>query len=414
MDARQNADTRLPEGERVDLGGLVLCETFTPSTVSTLESVLAKWPGNRSRSREELLEALEQARTGTRAGFVSLGVVRRTGQSTFGGMTRDSTLPGSVEAAWLQLHFVVPSVSVVVVVFTFTEDASDLSLLLRQDYRTHMPDPHLSVYGRFAWLRSRNPWSRPKSFGHGGAMVTAEQAKARACEELMALRESECRDWLRSKLPGRFAKASPTVQPAARLMFTQVTVPFSDRSGWSRVCGLAAGIDIFRCEAPGGWALRDSRWRVSGRPSLLVVAARRVDVAKNVGPGQRGDSNWHLTQGFQFEQSDLLALHALESLLVLYGTELAKLRDGISRRPQRRAPVREARQLDAFLTGDGLDAATIAPDVSTLTHDLARFRWDVPEYIEDRVSLPGLPQTGEATNHLLALHVSLQSRAQRL
>jgi hypothetical protein len=63
FDKRDNDASRLPTGEEVHLGGLVLAEAFTPSTISALKRALAEFPGNRER-KVEWLANLEQGRSG--------------------------------------------------------------------------------------------------------------------------------------------------------------------------------------------------------------------------------------------------------------------------------------------------------------------------------------------------------------
>lgn len=63
-DDRQNSATRLPADETVHLGGVVLCEAFTPSTVSALYEVLRKWPDRDERRRDEWVAELDRSRSG--------------------------------------------------------------------------------------------------------------------------------------------------------------------------------------------------------------------------------------------------------------------------------------------------------------------------------------------------------------
>ena len=84
FDKRDNDASRLSTGEEIHLGGLVLAEAFTPSTISALKRALAEFPGNRER-KAEWLANLEQGRSvGGSGGWQSLGVVRRPGDFGFG------------------------------------------------------------------------------------------------------------------------------------------------------------------------------------------------------------------------------------------------------------------------------------------------------------------------------------------
>jgi hypothetical protein len=63
-DARGNELTRLPDGESVHVGGLVLAEVFTPSTVSRLYETLRKWPGDNNHRRADWVADLDRCRSG--------------------------------------------------------------------------------------------------------------------------------------------------------------------------------------------------------------------------------------------------------------------------------------------------------------------------------------------------------------
>lgn len=73
----------------------------------------------------------------------------------------------------------------------------------------------------------------------------------------------------------------------------------------------------------------------------------------------------------------------------IYVSRLAELRDRAATQRRFRRPVREARELETYLLRDGLDAATITANVTSLTENLNSFRWNVPEYLEDRGDIAG-------------------------
>ena len=78
-------------------------------------------------------------------------------------------------------------------------------------------------------------------------------------------------------------------------------------------------------------------------------------------------------------------------------------------------PVRQAREFDKYLMGDGLDASTVASDLRTFAENLQRFRWSVPEYSEDRDEYPEPIRSRAAPAELVpTLCTSLSSQAARL
>ena len=106
QDQRDNAATRLPAGESVHLGGLVLAEAFGPSTVSALYDTIRRWSGSNNRGRDEWIAELDRSRIGRSGGWSNLGIVRRRGDNIFtifDDASEDSELPASVMAVWVPI-----------------------------------------------------------------------------------------------------------------------------------------------------------------------------------------------------------------------------------------------------------------------------------------------------------------------
>jgi len=419
QDERDNAATRLPAGESVHLGGLVLAEAFSPSTVSALYDTIRRWSGSNNRRRDEWVAELDRSRSGRSGGWSNLGVVRRPGDNIFAIFddgVEDSRLPDSVMAVWLHLSYLMPSIAVVAATFTFRDEAADVSSVLRRDYHTQFSDSRIRVYGKFGRLRAWLPWSRPKNHGMTFNVSRAEDEKRRAFEQVIHEREAECSRWFISRFPGRFALADSAARPVARLIFTEKEVPFKDRSDWFRPIGLGWSPTIYRSVEIPGWALKEGQWPYARGRFVLTFAVRRRDAAREPAPGESGEQNWDLTQRFNLEQAPLVARYATHALLSLYGERLAELRDGARARHRPRRTVRDALALDDYLTTDGLDAATITADVGALTKDLRRFRWDLPEYTEDQEGLPDTVRRRRASplEFVPALCSSLKEQAARL
>jgi hypothetical protein len=417
-DDRENAATRLPAEESVHLGGLVLAEAFTPSTVSALYDAIRRWSGSNSRRRDEWIAQLDRSRSGRSGGVIYLGVVRRPDDNIFAIFdadgSEDSGLPDGVMAVWLHLSYLMPSIAVVVATFTFRDDAADVSSMLRRDYHTQFSDARFHVYGKFGRLRAQLPWSRPKSHGMSYDMSRAEDEKRRAFEEVIHKREAECSRWFLSRFPGRFSLADSAARPIARIIFTEKEIPFRGQSDWFRPIGLHWSPTIYRSVEIPGWALKEGQWPYARGRFILTFAARRRDAARERNTGESGEQNWDLTRQFNLNQASLVVLYALHALLALYGERLAKLRDGARARHRPRRPVRDALTLDDYLTTDGLDAATITADVAALTKDLRRFRWGVPEYTEDQEGLPETVRHTAPSEFVPDLHALMKEQAARL
>jgi hypothetical protein len=258
----------------------------------------------------------------------------------------DAALPESVEAVWLHLSYATPSLALLVATFTITEEAGDLSALLRQDYQTTPLDVRVRVYGRGAALREKCPWARPVRHGLWYTISRAEDQKRLACEAVIRRHERACSRWFADRFPGTFA-AKPNSRPVMRLMFTREQVPFKEQKAWLRPVGLSNNIEVWRSTETelSGWALVLNRWPYRDEQHIVTVAARRRDVAREPVEGESGESNWYLSQRFADYQAPLAARYAITSLLSLYSDGLGDLRDRAGGRPKLRRPVQEALKL---------------------------------------------------------------------
>ena len=244
---RDNERTRLPEDEEVHLGGIVITEAFTPSTVSRLYRAIEGWPTSRAGQKDEWLTQLAESRAGARGGWQSLGVVRPPGEMTFGDGFNDSDLPAGIDAVWLHMSYVMPSVAMLVATFSLTEVAGDLSEVLRRDYKSRRFDATVRIDGRFGRLRARAPWSRPSRYATSTSVNRAEDEKREACRAIIGAHEEACGSWFYSRFEGRFAAARPDKRPAIRLILTKDQAPYGDeRRPWFRPAGLDAAPPVWR------------------------------------------------------------------------------------------------------------------------------------------------------------------------
>lgn len=362
-DRRDNDEMRLPENESVHIGGLVLTEAFTPSTVSGLYRALEQIPSTRTK---EWLDALTKSRQGGGGGWLNLGVARAPGEFVLGNGFHDSQLPKGIQAVWLHLNLVTPSITVVTATFTIDEEFGDFSSILRNDYESSLGPPEITIFGRAAKWQSRIPWARPKAYQAWQKIRHPEAKKSAACQQLVRNLEEACRTWFAEKFPGRFARSAPNTRPTIRILLTHNHGPFLDRKAkWFRPVGLDQPFDSWRSTENGGWTVKfRSCWQGDGE-QVVTFAARRKDLVKDTNRGEENTSNWYITQRFPEEFESLIVHHSVTSLLILYGNILGDLRDRPTTRFRVRRPVREARELDRYLVGDGLDAATITEEVGT-------------------------------------------------
>ena len=417
VDELENEETRLPRPEAIHVGGLVLTEAFTPSTVSSLYKALERWPSGPVDRKQEWLEELARSRGGDGGGWQNLGIVRHPGRGVPGDVHHDPDLPSAADAVSLDLRYVTPALAMVVATFTLSEDAGDLSNLLRQDYRTTLLDVRVRVHGRFGDLRAHIPWSRPERHGVSYSINHAENQKRSACHALIRKHQEACSRWFVARFPGRFAAAKFEDRPAIRMLFTKEAVPYAERHPWLRPIDLDFALPLWRSTEPKGWWLSQELWPYREGRHVVTLAAKRSDAAKEPGNGISGESNWSLTQRFATDQARLAAYHAMTALISLYAHHLGELRDkaGVRRFPWLpRRPVHDARNLDDYLIRDGLDAATVTSDLESLTRDLTHFRWGVPEFAEYRGHLRGAPFSHQPQEYVPSLCAEIRQQAARL
>jgi hypothetical protein len=396
-DVRHNEETRLSPDETVHLGGVVLAEVFTPSTVTNLYRALEKMPGQDEQKKQERISRIKARRRGSGVGgWENLGYVRRQGNLILGDGFTDPDLPEGVDAVWMHLHYPVPSVAVLVATFTLSETSADLSEILRADYQTQARDRQLHVYGRFSRVREKLPWARPKFYRTGHSVYGVEHQKQEACEEFIAKFECECWNWLAKYFPGRFSTEAIRNRPATRILLTKVSRPFVERSRPLAPVGLDHAWDAWSCSEVPGWMLNFRNWPLDERRRFgALAAARRSDVAKEDHHDEPDTSAWYLTQKFHDYHSGLMVRWTLVCLLSIYADRLGGLRDRAATRRRFDGSVRKARDLDNFLLGDGLDASTVASEMRRFADSLERFRYGVVEYeqVDDHPS--DEPATGE-------------------
>jgi hypothetical protein len=401
MDRPENDRTRLPESEEIHLGGLVLAEVFPPSYASALRDAIEGSPISRQK-KTELIAWLSKGRSSSGvSGHTHLATVR------YG-------CPKNVEVVNIDLYFLQPSFTVLIATFAIEDDVGDLSKVLRSDYTS---DGRVSVIGPFGWARSRIPWSRPAENLVAAPDWQPSRRKRQAFEDLIRDHEVSCWGWLADKFPGRFCREDPALRPSFRVLTTKESNPYVDDHKWLNPPDLRFRSDLWRPTTSKNWFLQVSDWP-HDLQTTATAATRRLPREANSGQDADLCSPQQMALQFTSGHSSVVARWATSCLLSLYADELATLRDHAGRRPQRRLPrrhVRAALDLDRYLIGDGLDAATVASEVASFAEDPQNFATDLrayPEYLDP------FPESARAANPPREMTAwtreGLQERAERL
>jgi hypothetical protein len=422
VDARENDESRLEEGESIQLAGVTVVEVFTPSRVAALYEAMERWEqANQSRSCKEpgtLMHHLDNSRSLPHSGgWANLGHVVRTPSRWSIGMGRaDKTLPAEVASVAASVSYVTSSVAVVMATFVFVVGAGDLSSILRADRQGRRTNARFTLPGRLGWLRARLPFARPKGHGFSSSWEGVFEQKRCEVAELTSRLEEGCAAWFRGQFPGRFASLPIDKHPLIQILVTEKKVPFT-AVGMGRTAEDAAGIGSHQTafRSLDGWAISTGDWTTSVRPHCWTMASRRAEAAAARTDSDTSGSNTAIVgwaTGFQY---DLPAALGLWALLELLARELAATRDrGRGRKAWRPArPVRDAIALNDYLLRGGLDTVTVTSDIAKSSTD-PWFLTDAPKFLEDAPR--GSESRPEATpaNFIEGLRESLVARADRL
>ncbi|WP_449337047.1 hypothetical protein [Streptomyces griseus] len=284
-----------------------------------------------------------------------------------------------------------------VATFTLEEDAGDLSETLQKDYSTTLRNESVRISGKFTRIRSRIPWARPKKFSTSHSFYTPQFQKRDACEDTVSALEDDCWKWLSGRFPGRFSVEPPKDRPGIRIFLTQSSDPFDRDQNALSLLGLGPSTNRWAGREIPGWSLSFDNWRAHpNRRFQAIAAARRSEASVRSEYAVDSTSVWALTQEFDDYQSGFAVRWAMDCLLSTYSYRLGKLRDRSATRRRIDTPVRSARELDQFLLGDGLDAATVASETKNFAEDSRSFRYDAAEYVEVAIDF-GKPAKTEAS-----------------
>ena len=401
MDGPENDRTRLPESEEIHLGGLVIAEVFPPSSASALRDAVEGFPIAREK-KTELIAWLSKGRSSSGvSGRMNLAIVRHG-------------CPKDVHVVNIDLYFLQPSFTVLIATFGIADDGGDLSKVLRSDYAS---DGHVSVIGPLGWARSRIPWSRPADSLVAVPNWRPSRRKRQAFEDLIREHEVSCWGWLADRFPGRFCREDPALRPSFRVLTTKESNPYVDDHRWLNPPDLRFRSDLWRPTTSKNWFLQVSDWP-RDLQTTATAATRRLPREANSGQDVGLCSPQQMALQFASGHSPVVARWATSCLLSLYADELAALRDHAGRRPQRWLPrqhVRAALDLDRYLIGDGLDAATVASDVARFAEDPQNFATDLRAYPEYLESFPESARAASPPREMMAwIQEGLQERAERL
>lgn len=208
LEPEENAESRPPDEEHVELHSIWVAEVYTPSLVGPLLNGLhdLDWDTGVSIAIEDLdvAEWVVQSRSSAfGGGWLNLGSLARPGDTAYFGVRR-APLPEGVTFGSATMHSPVPSLTVCVVEFRLDEAKRDaIQAVLDTDFQSKV-----TKIGR------RTQFHTPKN-------LKQEQLKVARSE----LRDS-CAGWFRDHLPGAFANGlAGELFPTLELLTTTAAEP---------------------------------------------------------------------------------------------------------------------------------------------------------------------------------------------
>lgn len=325
-DPEENAPTRLPSDEHLEVAAVWVTELYTPSTVGGLLDGIESLDWEYGRSRDDsLAKWMSDVRHGRTAGWTSLGLVSSPGDRHFMA-ERIAQLPTGAQAALPVLMSLTPSVTALVTCFILSDDAARLlDGPLRADYSTYST--------RDTRFRRRHAlryilWNGPVHMGsriHHPDMQRRE-AVASALDDL----DERCRSWVAKSLPGAFASGlRGGLFPTVMLFLTEKCQPVTDES---RATPSFEGADLDRAydawrsdEWPASRMLLPHNWRKE--ELRLRFACRRKDAFPKDAGYSEPLSNWTIAQRADDLLRGFSTRWALSCLLEGYSQRLSQLRD---------------------------------------------------------------------------------------
>lgn len=368
-DGEENAETRPPDAELVDLCCLWAAEFYTPSHVDRLLSGFADLGWSKDDDTlpgpNPALWVRQLRETAFGSGWFSLGVICRTGEKTFASIDRTAPLPPHVSYATGEIFSITSSTTCIVMGFALDEEYSRrMNQALRREHETYLER-------RRRGYRMHGPASQKK------AALRVVRAHIR---ELAT-------NWFRAHLPGLFSSGILDGEfPTCEFMTLRVGRPFPqpeervEREEYLHLLDVGDDWDAWPCrDTPGlkfAWpVLRDEENRFHA-----IVAAREDDFAEENLRMYGGPGRSSYTAYVDRHLKGLLSRWALLAVLSGFERHLNAIRDSaIFRVDHRRKPRILLETLGAHLS-QSVDIAAVSAELANTTQQKGSFNEEAGDF----------------------------------
>lgn len=375
FDAAENERTRLGSGCSVELGGLVLAEAFTPSTIESLYKAIDSWDLESSEYLEQRKRDIRQwrAASGSGAWHVVSTFAKPSCSSQLGlDGVKDETLPPGIDAVHLFLASASPSVTLLIALCMPSTSEADLSDVLRADFATEVRAIRIRVPGRLGKIRARVPFARPRKAYFSTSTMHPTQIKEETLEARLELLQEHCWSWLSGTARGKFSNVPVSARPVMRVYFTDGVDPFS-RTPALGPLGLDYSNQVWNTSDCTSFYFADLDWAGLSDRKIGCTAVEKRAFLRDLGESESGADSVHpgvLADLLVRQNVPMVAAWWLDRLLDQYRLDVARIRDS---RPVTESPGQAARRLTTFLASDGHDIAIVAKDVEQLTMPASHF-----------------------------------------
>lgn len=355
-DPKENAESRPPADEQVELHSIWVAEIYTPSLVSGLLDGLhgLGWDkGDGSIGIEDLNvpEWVTDSRSSSfGGGWVNLGGLTRPGDTSYFG-ARQTPLPDGVTYGSATMHSPVPSLTVCVVEFVLDETRRrGIQDVFETEFRSK-----LTRHNRGTRIHS------PKNLKQEALKIARTAAR------------DSCAQWFRDHLPGAFAGGlAGGLFPTLELLTTTSAKPFRikgpDSPWYTWALSLESTTDAWTNPSIPELVLQMPHTSFDDR-TALVLAGKKTDILSNR-PEQfegYGDGDEALTRWLSHRIEGNLVMWAIHQLLVGNQEDLGELRDAVrSKTGSSREAMKRLDDIRSALLATSADAEIAATEIQAV------------------------------------------------
>lgn len=404
-DLKDNKETRVPEGEALDVQMVWGAEVYGPAEIDALYANLSKlgWDSERLFGQNDsAVRWIREQRLYGAGGMYNIGHVSRKTDMRFALRDYFASMPDAVEHLTVEIYQLTPSLTCVLIGFAMTEEAGKwYQQELSEDRQTK---------------RASGPGKTSVS------ILGVEHLKVKAIRKTRERYRLQATTWFGEHLPGFFSHAGDKSQlPTAELITTQVELCLLDsrRSddeslfNWRRLILNAGPMDVWTCSSCAGLQLVIGKLEDKLRFHTLI-ALRVSDVSDKqveyLGGRQRRSFN-----AFCSDQVGGILAHYAGIAVLMESASMVKLsREKLKAKHGGRNVISVLEDIMRFFT-QSMGQPTIAAELQKASQNVGMFRHYCENFTQEHWTQKGEPLSlpdvlCERTNQLAETFIEEESR----